>query len=139
MPGLAVGVDVEAAGELGDERRLAERIASDVEREALGALGGDARRTAMLRLWTRKEAYLKATGEGIGAGLRRITVPLRRAAAGERFDPEGDGTSWVLYELACPIEGLGAALVVGPVDPGAATPELDVTMVPQGVRLGDGS
>ena len=58
-----VGVDVEA---LGKRVRLevAERYFSAAEVAELSALPVDARAARFLRLWTLKESYLKATGQG---------------------------------------------------------------------------
>jgi 4'-phosphopantetheinyl transferase len=105
-----LGIDLEELGELGDEHTLLDRIATPAEQGVLRAMPADAVRGGLLRLWVRKEAYLKATGEGIGAGLRRATLPLDPAAWDERFDP-GDGSAWRLYELRGPPD-VGAALVV---------------------------
>ena len=44
---------------------LAGDICSSTERAAISALGPDARIDALLTLWARKEALLKATGEGL--------------------------------------------------------------------------
>ena len=44
---------------------LAGDICSSAERAAIAALGPDARTRALLTLWARKEALLKATGEGL--------------------------------------------------------------------------
>jgi 4'-phosphopantetheinyl transferase len=105
----AVGIDLEHLEELGDEHTLLDRIATPTEQTVLRAVPADALRPALLALWVRKEAYLKATGEGIGAGLQRATLPLDAAPWGLRFDP-GDGSTWRLYELEGPSD-VGAALV----------------------------
>ena len=70
-----LGVDVEAA----DKRAplpVARRYFSPREAAALDALPPEARPRHFLRLWTLKEAYLKAMGEGLPGGLDRMTFTL---------------------------------------------------------------
>ena len=43
----------------------------------LAALPVDARRAAFFRVWTRKEAYIKARGEGFGYPTRSFSVSHR--------------------------------------------------------------
>jgi phosphopantetheinyl transferase len=54
----------------------------------------------LCQAWTRKEAVVKATGEGI-AGLRSVDVSTGATVAG--------GVTWNLYRLPAPI-GFVAAL-----------------------------
>jgi 4'-phosphopantetheinyl transferase len=119
-----LGVDVEAAQDVPSSEGFVVRVASDVERRALARLDGRAHDQALLRLWTRKEAYLKATGEGIGAGLGRVTVPLEEPCWATPCDPVGDGAPWRCYSLGGPSPGLDAALLVE-VSPGTS-PEVRV-------------
>lgn len=73
-PAGAVGVDVEelSRGERGVE--VARVALSAAERAVLDALAPAERGAAFVRYWTRKEAVVKATGDGITAGLRRVVV-----------------------------------------------------------------
>ncbi len=61
-----IGVDVESMRPLSDLDSLIEVCCSPIERARLGGLPAAARAAAFLRLWTRKEAALKAWGTGIG-------------------------------------------------------------------------
>ena len=79
------------------------------------ALQEPAQTRALLVLWTRKEAYLKATGEGIDAGLAHVAAPLDAASWGRRWHPT-EGPAWYLYDLDCPRPALAAALVARPCD-----------------------
>jgi 4'-phosphopantetheinyl transferase len=117
-----IGIDIEAASRLKnkDETTLSElaaRILSPRELTIWRALPDDEARTfGFLRAWTRKEAYLKATGEGLFAGLQRIEVALD-AAAPESALVMRDSTEsqterkWVLHDLDAPI-GFIAALAI---------------------------
>jgi 4'-phosphopantetheinyl transferase len=122
-----VGVDVERWSEETEHLELAERFFSPAERDALRALAGE--RTTLtagfFAAWTRKEAYLKATGPGITRGLHHFDVslspgePARLVA--DRHDPAA-AERWTRRALGA-AEGFSAALV-------AATPL-------RGVRLFD--
>jgi 4'-phosphopantetheinyl transferase len=73
--GRDVGVDVERiAPELAD-LRIAEAYFAPEELETLRATAPEARPRQFFTLWTRKEAALKATGEGIPLGLAQGSHP----------------------------------------------------------------
>jgi 4'-phosphopantetheinyl transferase len=110
--GLHLGVDVEAVGELANERGFIARVATPREAAVLERLDGDERRRCLSRLWTRKEAYLKATGEGITDGVAHVDVPLDDGSFDAAFRPIVGGDEWRLFHLRCPREGFTAALVV---------------------------
>jgi 4'-phosphopantetheinyl transferase len=122
--GRRLGADVEAVSEVRDEPGFTRRVATDREAGVLDALGPDARVAALARLWTRKESYLKATGAGIGDGVKHVEVPLEAGLWHEPVRPVLDGAEWLLYDLASPRPGFVAALVV---EPGAVHPEVKVS------------
>jgi 4'-phosphopantetheinyl transferase len=68
-----VGVDVEQADPAVDHRGVAALVATDEEQAALNA-GQMSLARAFTRLWTRKEAVLKALGEGLRTPMRDFTV-----------------------------------------------------------------
>jgi 4'-phosphopantetheinyl transferase len=69
-----VGVDLERVRPFSDEVGLAERFFTPREAAALRALDARGRVETFFRLWTRKEAYLKAHGLGLSYGLERVEV-----------------------------------------------------------------
>lgn len=70
-----VGVDIQQYRPV-DESRLARRFFSVEEQKALTrCLDSEERRKLFYRLWTRKEAYGKLTGEGITASMGRNVLP----------------------------------------------------------------
>jgi 4'-phosphopantetheinyl transferase len=68
-----VGVDLERIRALDVEALLAEACTAS-ERAELLALPPERRVAAFLGAWTRKEAYLKATGEGLSRSAREVDV-----------------------------------------------------------------
>jgi 4'-phosphopantetheinyl transferase len=66
----AIGVDVERARPLVDMPDLLERFFSDAERREIENYPPVAMTDAFYRCWTRKEALVKAVGEGLSAPQR---------------------------------------------------------------------
>ena len=99
--GRRVGVNLEALRALADPLALAGRMLTAAETEALGALPPAARHVAVLRGWTRSEAYLKARGDGLhraaGLALRPEGARPARVVAADGVPPEGD---WRVADLA---------------------------------------
>ena len=81
--GGEVGVDVERWDAEVEHLELAERFFSPAERDALRALAGDPEAVVagFFAAWSRKEAYLKATGHGITRGLHHFDVTLAPGVA----------------------------------------------------------
>ncbi len=120
--GVEVGIDLEAGARLGDDwPLLARRIFSVREQAELSTVAPERRRAAFLNGWTRKEAYLKATAQGIVDGLASIEVTLDPAQPPALLNvPDGQNArDWALYDLRTD-ERFAAALVVAG---GAATVE----------------
>jgi 4'-phosphopantetheinyl transferase len=109
-----VGVDLEAVRPLPEAEGIARLCFSWRERMALAALAPEDREAAVLRGWTRKEAYAKAVGEGLARPLDGIEVSLgisdRPALHAVDGDP-GIAARWSLLAFL-PEEGYVAALVV---------------------------
>lgn len=77
-PGTPVGVDVEHLAEV-DRRGFERLVCSPAEAARLAALTGDEAAAERLRIWTLKEALLKAAGSGFLTDPRGVD-----AAEGER-------------------------------------------------------
>jgi 4'-phosphopantetheinyl transferase len=69
-----LGVDIEKIRSDVDTTALAERFFSVRERAGLRALPSDLRVAGFYACWTRKEAFLKATGEGLSFPLAQFSV-----------------------------------------------------------------
>lgn len=72
--GAAVGVDVERLSEVPEMEGVAASHFAREEQEALWGAPENLRLQIFFRIWTRKEAYVKATGVGIGPALSRFAV-----------------------------------------------------------------
>ena len=95
----ACGVDVEPAGARRDPMRIARRYFTPGELELLEGLPETERHDRFLRIWTLKEAFLKARGTGIAGGLDRIEIRPDGAGgltATLHPDLDEDRESWLL-------------------------------------------
>jgi 4'-phosphopantetheinyl transferase len=93
--GTEIGVDVEVLRTIDDAEPLAQRLFTPGEYLSWAALPQPARKAGFLRLWTRKEACLKAVGAGLSiapafvpAGLQpdQATVDLCWAGGQARIE-----------------------------------------------------
>ncbi len=109
-----VGVDVERVRPVPEAEDIARRYFSRWEEAELRRLPAGERQAAFFRCWTRKEAFVKATGDGLSRPLDGFDVTLApgeparllrlagEPAAGHRF--------WI--EDVSPGRGFAAALAV---------------------------
>lgn len=111
-----VGVDVETIGRAVDAAALAARFFAPEEAAALAALPEAERRLAFLRVWTRKEAFVKAHGGGISAGLGSFGVslsPTEPRLLFTRPDPS-EARRWTVHDLPVGPGHVAALVVRGP-------------------------
>lgn len=71
-----IGVDVERVRQDLEAEAIARRFFSAYEQEQLAVLGGEELYEAFFRCWTRKEAYIKATGAGLALPLKEFDVSI---------------------------------------------------------------
>jgi 4'-phosphopantetheinyl transferase len=101
-----IGVDLEYIRTMSDLESLAKRFFSSREYEHLRLCAADEQQQIFFRYWTCKEAYLKATGDGL-AQLEETQISLI-ANQPSQLLVSGD---WSLRELT-PAENFAAAVVV---------------------------
>ncbi len=96
-----VGVDVEKINEKIDYKSLSTRFFSKKENEYLRSLKENKKLNAFYSIWARKEAFIKATGIGIGFGLDKFSV-----CSNNKFTPKIDiqhkealEENWFSFEL----------------------------------------
>jgi 4'-phosphopantetheinyl transferase len=111
--GREVGVDVEHARADFAGEDIAARFFSAREVAALRAVEPDRRTEAFFNCWTRKEAYIKAIGEGLSHPLDSFAVSLSpgEPAALLHSADASEPPRWSFRELK-PAPGYAAALVV---------------------------
>jgi 4'-phosphopantetheinyl transferase len=100
---VEIGVDVEEMKEVPDMTQIATRYFCDAEAAELKAIGaGRPAIQAFFRCWTRKEAYIKAVGDGLYIPLDQFQVTLS-AEAPSKFihigNDEGVAARWTLQHL----------------------------------------
>ncbi len=83
-----IGVDIERMRLTGDELNVAKRFFSAAEYRALQAQEKDAMLSDFYKIWTCKEAVLKACGAGISEHLKHFSVEVTKD--GFAIDPEPD-------------------------------------------------
>ncbi len=74
--GQPIGVDIECIQAQVDYETITKRFFSSNEFEALLALPPNERQAGFFRLWTRKEAFVKAIGKGLSFPFRDFSVTL---------------------------------------------------------------
>ena len=110
---VPVGVDVEELHPLEDAPALVARFFSPRENLAFQGLRESQKLTAFFNLWTRKEAWLKATGEGIGYSLDKVEVSFLPDEEAQLFSTPQDkpAADWQLTSLK-PASAFVAALAI---------------------------
>lgn len=109
-----LGVDLEHIRHIADTEQIVNRYFSDREKAVFRALTADKKQEAFFSYWTCKEAYLKASGEGLTRPLNQIDVSLVPGEPARLMSIDGDvkeASRWTLQEQR-PVPGFVAALVV---------------------------
>jgi len=97
-----IGVDVEQIRPLPDMRNIADRFFCPEEAAELTSLTANEHEHAFFLCWTRKEAYVKAIGDGLSAPLNdvRVTVqPGQPARFVHIAHDANDAKNWTLSDL----------------------------------------
>jgi 4'-phosphopantetheinyl transferase len=113
--GLEIGVDIEAFAPRPADRDVAERFFSHREVQKLLALPLQDRALAFLTCWTRKEAFIKAKGDGLSLSLQDFDVAFEPGAAPAILRTawsHSEPATWRLDDLSAHCPGYVAALAV---------------------------
>lgn len=96
---VSPGIDVERLRPRPRAMQIAQRFFSSEEVDALHGLSDQAREQAFLRIWTAKEAVVKALGRGLAFGLDRLSIGcVDQQLALLRLSGE-NATDWQLHAL----------------------------------------
>jgi len=109
-----IGVDLEEIHSFESAELLAEQFFSPLENATLRALPEAERLKAFFCCWSLKEAYVKATGDGLARATDSFDVAFGRGELGRLVSVEGDleeASRWSLVRLT-PAPGYVAALAV---------------------------
>ena len=105
-----IGVDIECIRDIADMDGIAETNFHRNERASLQAMPPGERKAAFFRCWTRKEAFIKAIGQGLSHPLDQFDVSV---AAGKpdraSVIDHGLGSKWEIWDV--PIGSIGSAAV----------------------------
>ena len=105
-----VGIDLEYMQSPADLSELAGRILSAEDFRIFQTLSSVEKIPAFYRAWTRKEAYLKARGEGISEGLQQVSVAFGPEESAFVIDTRDESAAqkWRLHPLPAPVNYLGS-------------------------------
>lgn len=109
--GREIGVDIEYLKPMPDCEQISERFFSESEREVLRRMPAEVKEETFFNCWTRKEAYLKAVGEGLAAPLDSFDVTLAPGEPPRMLTLKGDAASasrWLFEHLRPAPDYIGA-------------------------------
>ncbi|GBE04449.1 4'-phosphopantetheinyl transferase sfp [bacterium BMS3Abin10] len=112
-----IGVDIEHIHDISEMDQIVERFFSVTENEVFHALPESKKKEAFFNCWTRKEAVIKAIGDGLYCPLDKFDVSLSPGEPADLLSIEGDSikaSGWYIQDLspdsefaaACAVEGL---------------------------------
>ena len=97
-----LGIDVERARDIPEMKQIARRFFAGEEADILESLPADERSVSFYRAWTRKEAYVKAVGDGLHTPLASFCVTLRPEETARLTTLNGSAlaaSAWQLHHL----------------------------------------
>lgn len=95
-----LGVDIEICKERSSLADLVHKCLADEEATYWHALPESMKTREFYRFWTRKEAFVKATGRGLGQGLNRCVIDPAHPAEFLRIPEEcGPASAWRVHDL----------------------------------------
>jgi 4'-phosphopantetheinyl transferase len=101
--GMEVGIDLEQVRVLEERESLVKNWFSPSEKAGLHALAPEKQTDAFYHVWTQKEAFLKAHGEGLSFPLDGFSVSVDPERSGELLsikDGAEQASCWKIYTYA---------------------------------------
>lgn len=114
--GRPLGVDLEQVRVMDTYEQIAVRYFSPIEVKRLRQMADHEKPEAFFSCWSRKEAFVKATGQGISYGLDQFSVPLSLHDPNARFVPidcPHETTRWRMCTLIPAPNFVGAIVAAG--------------------------
>jgi 4'-phosphopantetheinyl transferase len=111
-----LGVDVEQVRRGSDLEAIARRYFSTHEQNQLEAVSPEEKDSAFFRCWTRKEAYIKATGDGLSLPLSQFDVSIEAGETNALVATRPDASEaqrWLLQEVPAGTGHVAALCVRG--------------------------
>lgn len=109
-----IGVDIEQLDRKVDRHGIASRFFSQAESHELANLPDADQAEGFCNLWTRKEAWLKATGVGISEGLNKVEFNCRPGEAARLLRISGEeceAAAWQIRSFRPPGNHVGVIAV----------------------------
>jgi 4'-phosphopantetheinyl transferase len=97
-----IGVDVERVRDIPEMDQIVDRIFSEREAQVYRALPEHLKREALFACWTRKEAFVKATGDGLSQPLDKFELTVDPGESARLLAIDGDQKSarqWSIHGL----------------------------------------
>lgn len=96
-----IGIDIEKIREIDDVLKIAEKYFALNEYEHLKSFEGIKQLNEFFRIWTLKESFIKAIGEGLSFPLKNFSVlsGKNNSPVLKLFDNKKEGTNWKLLNL----------------------------------------
>jgi 4'-phosphopantetheinyl transferase len=98
-----IGIDVECIERKNDWQKIMQRFYTESEQKKILSLPDVLQQRAFMEVWTRKEAHMKVTGQGLhlAPGQFTVTVPPEPAALLEQVNGQ-DVQRWKMFDIELP-------------------------------------
>lgn len=100
-----LGVDIEYMERKNDWRGIIKRFFTDVEQTSIFSLADDQQQNAFFKTWTRKEAHMKVTGQGLRLSPTQFTIstpPDKPQLISYIKDDTVDINQWSMSDIEMP-------------------------------------
>jgi 4'-phosphopantetheinyl transferase len=110
----AIGIDVEYLHPMSDMNNFAEQYFSPRESAYINSLPAEQKESAFFKLWTCKEAFLKANGSGLTMPLNEVEIFLESGVNAVLSSISGDKVEAMKWRLETfnPLPGYQAACII---------------------------
>lgn len=98
-----IGIDVECINRKNDWQKIMQRFYTESEQKKILSLPEMLQQRAFIEVWTRKEAHMKVTGQGLhlAPGQFTVTVPPEPAALLAQNNNQ-DVSQWKMFDIELP-------------------------------------